>query len=166
MADGKWLITKSSLKTFGLNALGQAFRARDIIPALVRESIQNGLDAKAPNSDHVTMKFGYRRIDPNEIPGALDIKRVFTWCRDFPERSKEERKFFEHGLEILGDPINKTGMLSISDFGTCGLRGADTNANGSRWKALVMTTGAGNDDGSRGGGLETRGYRGIRPPEF
>lgn len=150
---GKWLITKNPLKTFGLNDLGENFRSSELVPALVRESIQNGLDAKADGADHVTMKFGYRRIDPNEIPGALKMKQVFTWCRDFPGRSRAEKKFFEHGLEIFGNVADKTGMLSISDYGTCGLRGARTNANGSRFKGLVMTSGAGNDDGSRGGGF-------------
>lgn len=151
--SGKWLITRNPLKTFGLNDLGEAFRSRDIVPALVRESIQNGLDAKRDDAPFVTMKFGYDRIDPNEIPGALDVKRVFTLCRDFPERSRTERRFFEKGLELLGNVTGKIGMLTISDYGTCGLRGAKTNANGSRWKGLVMTSGAGNDDGSRGGGF-------------
>ena len=154
MADkGKWLITKSPLKTFGLNDLGESFKSSEIIPALVRESVQNGLDAKADGSDHVTMRFGYRRIDPNEIPCALTMKRVFTRCRDFPGRSETEQKFFAEGLEILGNTIDKMGLLSISDYGTCGLRGAKTNENGSRFKGLVMTSGAGNDDGSRGGGF-------------
>lgn len=150
---GKWLITKNPLKTFGLNDLGENFKSSEIVPALVRESIQNGLDAKASGSDHVTIKFGYRRIDPNEIPGAFKMKQVFTLCRNFPGRSKSEQKFFERGLAILGNTSEKTGMLSISDYGTCGLRGAKTNANGSRFKGLVMTSGAGNDDGSRGGGF-------------
>lgn len=150
---GKWLITRNPLKTFGLNDLGENFKSREIVPALVRESIQNGLDAKAQDSDHVTMKFGYFRIDPNEIPGALEMKKVFSFCRDFPGRSNSEQKFFQHGLQVLGDAVNKMGMLRISDYGTCGLRGAKTNANGSRWKGLVMTSGAGNDDGSRGGGF-------------
>ena len=153
MAKGKWLFTRNPLKTFGLNDLGENFKSREIVPALVRESIQNGLDAKVSTADHVTMKFGYQRIDPNKIPGALDMKRAFAFCRDFPGRSKKEKQFFENGLKILSDTLNKTGMLCISDYGTCGLQGAKTNANGSRWKGLVMTSGAGNDDGSRGGGF-------------
>ncbi len=151
--EGKWLFTRNPLKTFGLNDLGENFKSREIIPALVRESIQNGLDAKSSKADHVTMKFGYSRIDPNDLPGALFMKRVFAYCRDFPGRSKSEKKFFEDGLKTLGDVGNGIGMLSISDYGTCGLVGARTNANGSRWKGLVMTSGAGNDDGMRGGGF-------------
>lgn len=150
---GKWLVTKNPLKTFGLRDIGEAFKSKDLVSGLVRESIQNALDAKAHESDLVTVKFGYRDINPNEIPGASKLREVFELCRDFPERSTSEKEFFENGLKILGNAHGSLGMFSISDYGTCGLTGARTNANGSRFKGLVMTSGAGNDDGRRGGGF-------------
>lgn len=153
MGKGKWLTVPNPLRTYGLHDLGENFKTQDIIPSLVRESIQNSLDAKDETSDCVVIKFGYRRIDPYELPDALNLKRIFQYCLDFPSRSKSERNFFKKGLALLGDTQNKIGMLTISDYGTCGLCGAKTNAEGSRWKSLVMTTGAGNDDGSRGGGF-------------
>lgn len=149
---GKWYITPSPLRVYGLNDLAQSFKGAQLVSALVRESLQNCLDARNPEAECVTVKFGYTEIDPFELPLSIKLKGFMSKCECFPERSQAERKFFQKAQSLL-DAGRRLGVFSISDYGTTGLTGVKTNQEGSRWNRLVMTTGAGNDNAQHGGGF-------------
>ena len=147
-----WLSTKGGLNEYGLKGMGAVFMNNDRITSLVRESVQNSLDAKRNDAELVSMEFAYLKVDENSFPGRLRFLEILNCCKNFV-KSKVEKDFLESGRVALGSMGThpQLGILRISDHGTIGLTGMeDYNENG-RFRGLVTRMGMGNDDGSRGG---------------
>ena len=150
----KWLsIPNGGLSETGLKDFGTAFKDKDILPSLVRESVQNSLDAKRQDADQVSVVFTYDKVNANCIPDIFRLRQIFGYCEKFVT-SQWEKDFFELGMNTVLSGSAGTrdlGVLRIGDHGTIGLTGlADFNENG-RFRGLVTRMGMGNDDGARGG---------------
>lgn len=107
----------------------------DPIPKLVREIIQNSLDARESGiSDPVVVKFEDTEVEP-ELIGASQLDEHLTACLD---RAKSERmpqdvrKVYEKARNAL--KRKRIRCLRITDSGTTGL--SDSN-----WDALVTREG-------------------------
>ena len=107
----------------------------DPIPKLVREIIQNSLDARESGiSDPVVVKFADTEVE-RELIGASQLYKHFTACL---ERAKSEkmppgiRKVYENACNAL--KRKQIRCLRITDSGTTGL--SDSN-----WDALVIREG-------------------------
>ena len=150
----KWLsISNGGLGETGLKDMGNAFKSKALLPSLVRESVQNALDAKRDDATKVTMEFCYQKINPYDIPGVHRLRQIFGFCKKFVT-SKQEQDFFDDGANITlcGSDGKKTlGILRISDHGTIGLTGLGNYSENGRFRGLVTRMGMGNDDASRGG---------------
>lgn len=152
MSSALWLSTKGGLNEYGLKGMGAVFMNNDRITSLVRESVQNSLDAKRDDVMTVSMEFAYLKVDESRFPGRLRFLEILNCCKNFV-KSKVEKDFLENGRVALGSTGThpQLGVLRISDRGTIGLTGMkDYNENG-RFRGLVTRMGMGNDDGSRGG---------------
>ena len=151
-----WLsIPNGGLGEMGLNNLGGNFKARNKMYSLVRESVQNSLDAKRDDADRVTMDFSCYTINPYDIPDVTRLRQIFSRCKEGVE-NPIEKEFFEKGMNetLYANGRNKTlGILKIGDHGTTGLTGIETYAPSGRFRGLVTSMGKGNSNAWRLGGF-------------
>ena len=115
------------------------------IPKLVRELIQNSLDAKEDGlPGPVVVTFSETRVDRDIVEGAA-LGRHFQSCMD---RAHEDNRpgiaeFYANALNVIGQ--RSVPCLKVQDTGTTGL-------NDARWKALVAQEGAVSKAGGAPGG--------------
>ena len=115
------------------------------IPKLVRELIQNSLDAKEGGlPGPVAVTFSETRVDRNIVGGAA-FGRHLQSCLD---RAHEDNRpdiaeFYANALTVIGQ--RSIPCLKVQDAGTAGL-------NDARWKALVEQEGAVSKAGGAPGG--------------
>lgn len=106
----------------------------DPIPKLVREIIQNSLDARESGiSDPVVVKFADTEVK-RELIGASQLYKHFTACLERAKREKipQEIRVYENARNAL--KRKRIRCLRITDSGTTGL--PDSN-----WDALVIREG-------------------------
>jgi len=148
--SGKWQ-AEAYADYQGYMVFGEEFRDKEPLVPLVRETIQNSLDQKREGVDYVTVEFAHSMIQVAQIPGAVDLLRYYTWAQDRAPTQKEQRAI-SRGRELLNSGMsNQVGLLRVSDYGTKGLAGAQTNAEGLSWRRLVSTMGSGNETADNGG---------------
>ena len=107
------------------------------IPKLVRELLQNSLDARDPNaSEPVEVNFSEKTIQAKDI-GAENLAQHVAACRkqiaEAPDISRHIAAIYQRASEALGQPTLR--CLAVTDTNTTGL------TNG-KWKALVEQEGA------------------------
>ena len=107
----------------------------DPIPKLVREIIQNSLDARESGiSDPVVVKFADTEVE-RELIGASQLCKHLNACLERAKREKMPpgiRKVYENARNALKIP--RIRCLRITDSGTTGL-------SDSKWDALVVREG-------------------------
>ena len=115
------------------------------VPKLVRELIQNSLDAKHPGFDRPVMVRFSETLVKRDLIGGEDLENHLRSCQERAER--------EIGPDLASDysralsVIEQEGLpcLKVQDLGTIGL-------NEDRWKALVTQEGAvSKNNGAPGG---------------
>lgn len=117
----------------------------DPIRKLVREALQNSLDAKEPGlASPVEVNIGETQVDANLI-GAAELRQHLTSCRN---RAKEAghpkvQVIYDRALQTLS--TEQIRCLQIVDSGTRGLQG-------NSWDALVTQEGSVAKTGEAPGG--------------
>ena len=101
---------------------------------VVREVIQNSIDAREDGLDRVTIKFIESEV-PSSLIGVYELKSHLFQCL---ARAKQEERasiqaVYEHALNIADQ--DSIRCLKIQDTGTTGLRDAS-------WDALVLQEGS------------------------
>ena len=122
-----------------------AYFSDDPLPKLVREVVQNSLDAKEPGlTNPVEVGFTETGVEANLI-GTAELKEHLMACLD---RAKDDKRpnaqaDYERALKTLGS--NRIRCLQIVDSGTTGLKG-------STWDSLVFQEGSVQKSGDAPGG--------------
>ena len=112
-----------------------AFFNDNPIPKLVREVIQNSLDAREPGiSEPVCVTFADTRVD-RRLLGATQLYKHLRSClkRAGDEKRTDLYELYERAVETLKD--SHVRCLRITDTNTTGLAGT-------RWDALVAQEGS------------------------
>ena len=127
-----------------VNDPSSAHFSDDPVAKLVRESIQNALDAKHDGyADPVTVTFTETSVRPDLI-GAASLQRHLRSCLDKISGDRPDMAdVYENALSAIRRP--EIPCLKIQDTGTVGL-------NDKRWKALVLQEGAVSKSGGAPGG--------------
>lgn len=131
-------------KRQGFNDAGMDIFHEDPVGSLVRESIQNSLDAASDLNNPVRVSFSLSEFDNETRPIADALKVAFTLGLENANKNSDRkaRQFYERALESLK---GKHGyqVLGIHDFGTTGLTGTtdDLGDERSAWLALVKGSG-------------------------
>ena len=101
-------------------AMGENFK-KDKFESLVRESIQNSLDAVANPALPVLESFRFRTTDSNNYPNLFDIKDEIQGCIEkYPD--DKARKKFQPMLDYLNRMQDgKFDFLEVSDENTTGM---------------------------------------------
>ena len=118
------------------------------IKSLVRETIQNALDAeKIDDNKPTVVEFCNFKIPVAKFPGIEEFKVIIDKCLENKE-DNDIQDIFGNAKKCLEKDIH---VLRISDFNTCGLVGADDGRKGSKWSRLVKELGTANNiQGSQG----------------
>lgn len=132
----------------GLNDAGVENFLGAIDSYLVRECGQNTGDA-ARSPDTVTcLEFERLALPRHQIPAFDDLAATMDACLDKWRSDSKSRAFFEKAAAAARAAM--IPVLRISDHGTTGLTGSDTDEQG-RWFALVKSQGVSNKGETAGG---------------
>ena len=134
----------------GINDAGIATFASTMYDSLVRESIQNALDARADwAKGPVEVHFTQEDVPRNSIPGYESLAEALKRCEIVESNNDLTRKFFRTAHETLGH--SHINVLKISDYNTTGLKGSTSGKSGTAWSRLVKESGTNDKDGVSGG---------------
>ncbi len=131
----------------GLNDAGIETFEGDIEDHVARECGQNTCDA-ALDKKEVKLHFSLLTVPIDQLPCLLELKDVFTRCITYWKDDPKAVSFFSKAKTCLEQET--ISVLKISDYGTTGLTGTDTDRTG-RWYSLVRAKGACNKDAGAGG---------------
>lgn len=149
MKDWRFISNQNSTIS-GINDAGIETFTANIHRSLVRESIQNSLDAAITDfGKPVEVDFSLMNIPRENFPGIEVFQGVINKCYKSNEMEPDAKRFFKNADKIIkGSDIS---ILRISDHNTIGLEGSDTCAKGTSWSRLVKESGSSNKGQSSGG---------------
>lgn len=147
----KWRFLSNQNSTIvGINDAGIETFTANMNKSLVREIIQNSLDAVIDGcTDPVEVEFVQFDILRESIPDVDELQRAINKCKKSNQNEPDAYKFFLNAENILSQP--KIRVLRISDHKTKGLEGTDTCEKGTSWSRLVKESGSSNKGQGSGG---------------
>lgn len=147
----KWRFVSNLNSTIvGINDAGIETFTANMSISLVREMIQNALDAILQGSTSpVRVDFSCFQFPTTSIPDVDAFKAILSKCKSSNQNEPDAYKFFETAENILSQPF--VSVLRVSDHNTTGLEGADTCAKGTAWSRLVKESGSSNKGQGSGG---------------
>jgi len=113
-----------------------------------RECGQNTGDAVRGDMKTAKLEFDRLVMKAGDIPGFESLRTTLDSCLERWGTKEKEKEFFEKAVEIASQ--DDIPVLRISDYGTTGLTGDDTDETG-RWFALVKSQGVSNKENTAGG---------------
>ena len=111
---------------------------------VAKEAFQNSIDAAADPTKPVRVKVNLEWIDAKQIPGAIQLKKIFTACSKNPSG----KTHFENAIKQLAS--KKIPVLILSDFNTTGLTGSNTDKKGKYYNFFKSVGGHNKLQGSAG----------------
>jgi hypothetical protein len=116
--------------------------------SVVRETIQNSMDARLDKSKPVRVSFSLSDIEKSK---AVGINELVPFLQGAGETARSQQsdthssvKFFEHAVQSINS-AKTIPVFTISDFNTCGLEGdyddTDPKFKGDKWYALIKGSG-------------------------
>lgn len=120
------------------SAMSQTF-AQFPCAALVRESIQNSLDAVLDENEPVVVCFEHRSLERSDYKNFFDITDNISACRDYYRSNKSAAAIYPAMLDYLNN-TNKVGFIRVSDYNTKGMDYAE-GATDKTFYAFVRAAG-------------------------
>lgn len=144
----------------GLNNAGtQSYN--DHIPSIIREAIQNSLDAAISSQEEVGVNIAYgilkREVHEEVFNAILSIKDHVVLCQEEYqnlENHQNEVTYFQKMLSQI-ERFKKLGcipFLKIKDTGTIGMYHNATNPRSGRLCTFIQSDGVNNANNQKGGG--------------
>ena len=133
------------------DAAGQNFK--NSWETLIRESIQNSLDAVKDRSNPVTVKFEFKRFPARNYKEFFTLKDHIQACLDTFSGAKRQYGPMLQFFEERNQPNANIEYLQISDYNTRGMK-YDPNNDACSFSAFVRGVGVHgttNDESGRGG---------------
>ncbi|UBK56479.1 hypothetical protein [Clostridium perfringens] len=116
---------------------------------IVKETIQNSLDAKLDNKNlPVKVCFKLLRVNREAVPDIDGTISTLISCKKYHDSDKKAKCIIDDALNIL--QCDKINILEISDYNTTGLKGAKSKEN-NNFNNLVRASGVSNKGGEEGG---------------
>lgn len=145
----KWRFPKGEWGEIkGINDAGVETFNSNSLRALVRESLQNSLDAS--KGGRVTVDFEEFTVPFDAIPDSSGLYKALELCRQKGgDQSEAATRFFDNALATANDECVR--IMRVSDYGTTGLRGARTCEQGTDWSRLIKESGSSGKSGTSGG---------------
>lgn len=105
------------------NAMEQSFKMHPYA-SLVRESIQNSLDAVLDKDEPVRMEFSFNEMKGNEYPEFFKLKEHIQGCLDYYPANHNAKTIYEPMLKLFSDESiyhERMGFIRVSDYNTKGM---------------------------------------------
>ncbi|MDE0472086.1 MAG: hypothetical protein OXH57_09110 [Ekhidna sp.] len=116
----KWHFDESGQAKTGPNdSIHETFKANPYY-SIVRESIQNSLDAALNDDEPVKISFEFSKLIKNDYPNLFDIKKHIIACWQTHKKDKQAEKLFQPMSSYL-DKNTEIEILKISDYNTKGM---------------------------------------------
>lgn len=134
------------------NAMEQSFKNHPYA-ALVRESIQNSLDAVNDKSAPVQVVFSFREMNGCDYPEFFSLKEHIKGCLDYYSNNYNAKAIYEPMMKFFADEThhNHLGYIRVSDYNTKGMS-YEKDKTDSPFYAFVRSAGvSAKDDTSAGG---------------
>lgn len=134
------------------NAMEQSFKSHPYA-ALVRESIQNSLDAVLDKSVPVQVVFSFREMKGCDYPEFFRLKDHIRGCLDYYSNNYNAKVIYEPMMKFFADSTHHyhLGYIRISDYNTKGMS-YEKDKTDSPFYAFVRSAGvSAKDDTSAGG---------------
>ena len=135
------------------NAMEQSFKTHPYA-SLVRESIQNSLDAVLDKEEPVRMEFSFNEMKGFEYPEFFKLKEHIQGCLDYYPNNHNAKVVYEPMLKLFSDSseyYEHMGYIRVSDYNTKGMAYEEGKTD-SPFYAFVRSAGvSAKDDTSAGG---------------
>lgn len=134
------------------NAMEQSFKNHPYA-ALVRESIQNSLDAVDDKSEPVQVVFSFREMNGCDYPEFFSLKEHIMGCLDYYSNNYNAKAIYEPMMKFFADNTHHDhlGYIRVSDYNTKGMS-YEKDKTDSPFYAFVRSAGvSAKDDTSAGG---------------
>lgn len=133
------------------NAMEQSFKKHPYA-SLVRESIQNSLDAVLDKSRPVSMKYEFREIKSVDYPNLFEIGSHIQGCMDYYPKNKNAKDVYMPMLKLLDGCKNGDSLkyIRVSDYNTKGMK--YTEETDSPFYAFVRSAGVSAKENTTAGG--------------
>lgn len=134
------------------NAMEQNFKAYPYA-SLVRESIQNSLDAVYDKKQPVRVTFSIKEMNGTDYPEFFKLKDHIQGCLDYFPNNHNAKALYEPMLRLFADNLfhEHLGYIRVSDFNTKGMPYEEGKTD-SPFYAFVRSAGvSAKDDVSAGG---------------
>lgn len=148
MEAAKWWSDRKGGGSFrGPNDSGICTFSETVVQSMVREVIQNSLDAdKIDISKPTIVKFKLFTIPEADFPSVNQFKDILQKCLNCDESNRQDydiQSIFNNALDAMNGNIS---VLKISDFNTVGLEGSNSGKKGTSWSRLTMDCGSANSN--------------------
>lgn len=150
--DCKWHFAKLEANDGGEgpnSAMSQTF-AQFPCASLIRESIQNSLDAVLDKDKPVKVCFEYRSLDKNDYPNFFGLKEHVESCLEYHKNIKAANLIYPPMISYLKD-TNEVGFIRVSDYNTKGMD-YEENQTDKTFYAFVRAAGVSVKEGDGSGG--------------
>ena len=92
------------------------------IPSVVRESIQNSLDAVLDDTNPVRVEFHYGELDKAALTSLFEIEARVKACHEGDTLGSEDEEVLDEMVSMIEKNPVSVPFLKISDFNTLGLQ--------------------------------------------
>lgn len=128
---------------FGLNDAGLETFKNDPRRSLVRECLQNSVDAAAVVTKPVLVTIQKETHAPSDLPGLASLRKRYQECKSF-WGDEDCDAAFTAAMNVASK--RSIDCLRVSDFGTTGVDGTDSEMK-KGWFNLVRSQGSSNKGG-------------------
>lgn len=134
------------------NAMEQSFKKHPYA-SLVRESIQNSLDAVLDKSKPVQIKFSFMEMKGSEYPNFFELQHHIKGCLDYFSNNHNAKATYEPMMKLFeGNRYHDhLGFIRVSDYNTKGMKYDEGNTD-SPFYAFVRSAGVTVKEDSSAGG--------------
>lgn len=134
------------------DAMMQNFRSRPY-SALVRESVQNSLDAVLDPTQPVVVEFTFSRIDSQNFDNFFELKEHILECKKYFGWQEKAVELYDAMYQSFssGSHGNTIGYIRIADYNTKGME-YDSNSSKSPFYAFARAAGVSSKIGQESGG--------------
>lgn len=134
------------------NAMEQSFKNRPYA-SLVRESIQNSLDAVLDESEPVLVKFSFMEMRGVDYPEFFELQNHIKGCLDYYSKNQNAKDAYKPMLKLFeGNKYHDhLGFIRVSDYNTKGMTYEEGNTD-TPFYAFVRSAGVTVKDSASAGG--------------
>ncbi|MDR6517322.1 hypothetical protein [Chryseobacterium camelliae] len=117
--------------------------------SVVRESIQNSLDARLDTTKPVEINFKFFKIDKNSIPSICEIEKRLHCSENWDKANDDDRSLIKTMIDSI--EVDEYSCLEIADYNTRGME-SKTTFDSFAHSRNVSTKVSGSSAGSKGMG--------------